>query len=370
MVLALIVYFKFAAALFLALTMAVVCRPLFEALVRLISQPPFLKTRSSAFRSLASLLTIGIACSLLLVSVLAPLWVLSRNRVVIIKSATGAYDQAREWSRSEIQDLGSRFHIKKWRDFDTLPEPDKISRFPAPGSPAEQNMQDKLIEMVSRPARFLPFALKTVGDGAMLLGQAMVFFMAMHFLLLRGPRFWQDLLSGCPPALRSTLAALGQRTRTVLMATCVVHGLTAVSAFLLALPVFWVIVGREHCLLLAMLAGLFQLIPLLGAATLVSLLTLYFFATGNVLQGWECLLLAFPFIVAVPDLLIRPTLSQRYGKVHAITMLAGFITGIEIFGVLGFVLGPLIFDLIVQFTGQVLNVRKDPPRLNLPSERP
>ncbi len=40
------------------------------------------------------------------------------------------------------------------------------------------------------------------------------------------------------------------------------------------------------------------------------------------------------------------------------TMFAGFITGFEVFGILGFVLGPLFLDLMVQFTDQVLGLRE------------
>lgn len=72
-------------------------------------------------------------------------------------------------------------------------------------------------------------------------------------------------------------------------------------------------------------------------------------------------MIAVPLIVGVPDLIVRPYLAGRYGKVHSMTMLAGFITGFEVFGALGFILGPLFLDLIVQFTKQVLGERIRPP---------
>jgi predicted PurR-regulated permease PerM len=289
--------------------------------------------------------------------------------MVILKSAQSAYAQAREWSRDQIQSAGERLHIQEWDDFDELPIPSEDSPPPAAGAFQEQSMQNRLVEMVSRPAPFLPFALRTLGGGAMWLGQLMLFFMALSFLLLHGPGFWQDILASSPTAWRPTFAQLSQRLRTVLMATCVVHGLSALSAFFLSLPVFWIIVGVKYFVLLALLAGFFQFVPMLGSATLVSLLTVYFFATGKSLEGWECLILAFPLIVAVPDLLVRPYLAARFGKVHSMTMLAGFITGFEVFGVLGFVLGPLFLDLIVQFTNQVLRSRQT--RLpSSPSGRP
>ena len=126
----------------------------------------------------------------------------------------------------------------------------------------------------------------------------------------------------------------------MLLAVCLVHGLTAMCAFLLALPVFWLVVGPKHFMLLAMLAGFFQLIPLLGSITLVGILNVYLFASGQTVAGWECLLIAVPLVVGVPDLLVRPYLSQRYGKVHGATMLAGFIIGIEVSRPAGLCAGP------------------------------
>jgi predicted PurR-regulated permease PerM len=355
--LALAIFSKFAAAFVAAVTLAVVCRPLYDAILALLIRPGRLALHLSLARDLASVATQFLVGLFLLVCVLAPTWVLYQNRKVIVASAEAATDRAREWSRGEIQSLGERLQIKEWNDFDELPDP---AEDPAPAaalSPQDQPMQNKLVDMVSHPAPFIPLALRTFGGGAVLLGQVMLFFMTLHFLFLHGPNLWRLMLAKSPAGWSPTFAALSGRGRTVLMSTCLVHGLTAASAFVLALPVFFVIVGLKKFVVFAMLAGFFQLLPLVGSVTLVSLMTLYFFATGGAVAGWECLVLGLPLIVCVPDLVIRPYLSERYGKVHSLTMLVGFITGIEVFGPLGFVLGPLFLDLIVQFTKQVL----DPP---------
>jgi predicted PurR-regulated permease PerM len=357
--LSLVLYSKFIAALALALILAVVCRPLYEVLQHRLSRYGFLNRRPALSQGLASVFTQALACLFVLICVLAPVWVLSQNRRLIQISSQNAYAEAREWSRQELQALGGRLQIKAWNDFGELPAPDSAP--PATGAPAGQTMQDRVVEMVSDPAPDLPLALKTLGGAGLLIGQLMFFFMALHFLLLHGPTFWKDVCLHCPADWRPTLMSLSHRSRTVLMATCVVHGVSAVSAFFLALPVFWIIVGTKHFLLLAMLAGFFQFIPLLGSVTLVSAVTLYFFAAGSLREAWECLFLAIPLIVGVPDLLVRPYLAGRYGKVHSMTMLAGFVTGFEVFGVLGFVLGPLFLDLIVQFTNQVLSLNGDAP---------
>ena len=356
--LALAVYCRFAGALFLALTLAVVCRPLYESLFHSAQRLAWLKRRPGLNHALAAVGTQLLVAAFVCVCVLIPLAVLSSNRNMILNAAANGYAAAREWSRDQLQSAGEKLHVKEWTDFDELPEAGQPS--PSQAGPPLLSMQDKLVEIVSRPAPFLPMALKTMSSGAMWLGELMFFLMALHFLLLHGPRFWADVLKRCPDGWKHTLSQLSQRARMVLMATVVVHGLNAAAAFLLALPVFWIIVGTRHFMLMAMLAGFFQLIPLLGSVTFVSLVTLYFFASGRLPQAWECLLLAFPLVVGLPDLWLRPYLARRYGKVHSLTMLAGFATGFQVFGILGFVLGPLVLDLIVQFTRQVLGEKSAP----------
>jgi predicted PurR-regulated permease PerM len=352
--LSLAAYFKFAPSFALALILAVVCRPLYDWLHRRLLRQAFLNRRPAFCEDLASVLTQGLACLCVGLCVLVPLRVLAHNRALILRSVEGAYAQAREWSRGEIQSMGERLQIKTWDDFDELPDPSDAPPARALGVAPAVSMQEKVVDMVSQSSPDLPFAMRTLDGAAFLLGQLMFFFMVLHFLLLHGPALWKDVCARCPVAWRPTVSSLGLRGRSVLMATCIVHGLSALSAFLLAVPVFWIIVGTKHFMFLAMLAGFFQFVPVLGSATLVSMVTLYFFAEGSPLQAWECLVLAFPLVVGLPDLLVRPYLASRFGKVHTMTMLAGFVTGFEVFGVLGFVLGPLFLDLIVQFTKQVL----------------
>ena len=348
------IYFRFASALVVALTLAVVCRPLYEKLDRFIGHYFPFPRHAGLVRGLASVLTQFLACTVVLVCVLVPLGVLSQNRYVILEAVEGASAGTREWGRAKIQALGVRLDIPEWTSFAQLPPPGQAEA-PLPGGNfREQAMQGKVVDMLSHPAPFLPSALRTLGGWASGFGQVMVFSMALHFMLLHGPHFWKGILEASPLAWRPTFAHLASRCRTVMVATCMVHGLTALSAFLIALPVFWVIVGAKHFLLLAMLAGFFQFVPLLGSATLLALVTVYCFAMGDIREGWGCLLLGFPLVVGMPDFVVRPYLAQRFGRVHSMTMLAGFITGIEVFGLLGFVLGPLFLDLIVQFTGQIL----------------
>jgi predicted PurR-regulated permease PerM len=132
------------------------------------------------------------------------------------------------------------------------------------------------------------------------------------------------------------------------------HGLTAIAAFLLAVPVFWLIIGPPYFFLAAVLVGIFQFIPLLGSSVLVAGLTAYFFIVGPCWKAWMCVFVAIPLVVGVPDLVIRPALARYHGRISPFTMLIGFLMGLEAYGLAGFVLGPLFLELFVCVTGIML----------------
>jgi len=227
-----------------------------------------------------------------------------------------------------------------------------------PGSKADaaaaQTPLAGLKQVLFDPTSLLPLAVRTLTSLAVASVHVMVLLLIMHVSLLHGPDFWEHILEHTPPRWLVTLQRLGQRAKEVLKATYVVQGLTALAAFLTALPVFWFIVGRPNVLLAAVLCGGFQLVPFLGSGFFVLGLAAYFLLQGQDGKGWECLFVALPLVAGVADLVVRPALARSWGRISGVTMLIGFVAGMEAFGIAGFVLGPLFLELFVCFTAIML----------------
>ena len=124
--LAMALCFQFVPALVLAVVLSVVCRPLYESLLRRLDRIGFLRRRPSLSHDLASTFTQLLTGCLIAGCVLAPLWVLSKNREEITRCAQDTYADAREWSRGQIQALGVRWDIQEWTDFGDIPIVDTV----------------------------------------------------------------------------------------------------------------------------------------------------------------------------------------------------------------------------------------------------
>jgi predicted PurR-regulated permease PerM len=213
---------------------------------------------------------------------------------------------------------------------------------------------DGLRRALNDPDALLPFLIHTASFLAVAGVHVLVLLLIMHVSLLNGPDFWEHILEHASETWIVTLQKMGQRAREVLRATYIVHGLTAVVAFAMALPVFWFILGPPNFFLAAVLCFVFQLIPFLGSSVLVVAMVFYYFLEGQPMRAWECLFIALPLVAGVADLVVRPMLARSMGKILGVTMLIGFMAGMEAFGTAGFVLGPLVLELFVCFTAIML----------------
>jgi predicted PurR-regulated permease PerM len=103
---------------------------------------------------------------------------------------------------------------------------------------------------------------------------------------------------------------------------------------------FWFL-GIRAALLWAALMALLSLLPAVGAALVWFPVALYLLATGAVWQG--LVLIAFGvLVVGLVDNLLRPMLVGTDIKMPDYVVLLSTLGGIEIFGMNGIVLGPLI----------------------------
>jgi predicted PurR-regulated permease PerM len=333
------------------LTLAVVLFPLHRKLAVLFERHGTKASRLRA-RNLSALVTELAALLVIVFGLCIPTLILYHNRHFLADKSIALYQRSLDWGAEQKRALGD------WMD---LQEPDTAV------DAAEVAGPGNLKQLVDSLPPLGPLALQTAGAAVLWSVKLLVMLLILHVSLLFGPELWGHIVGHVPGPWDKVLLRLGLRAQVVLRGVYLLHGLTAVAAFLIAVPVFWFILGPPYFFLAAVLAGLFQFIPLLGSVVLVTAMTVYFFVGGEALRGWECLCLAFPLVVGVPDLVIRPALARTQGMISPFTMLIGFTAGIGAFGPAGFVLGPLILELFVTFT-RILLEGPDPENISLARE--
>ncbi|RZL91988.1 MAG: AI-2E family transporter [Variovorax sp.] len=166
----------------------------------------------------------------------------------------------------------------------------------------------------------------------------------LYFLLRDGTELSKTVREALPLARPHTHYLLNKFT-TVIRAT--IKGNVAVAAVQGALGglAFWFL-GVQGALLWAVLMAFLSLLPAVGAALIWLPVALYFLATGEIWQGVA--LIAYGVVViGLVDNVLRPILVGKDTQMPDYIVLMSTIGGMALFGINGFVIGPVIAALFM-----------------------
>ncbi len=111
--------------------------------------------------------------------------------------------------------------------------------------------------------------------------------------------------------------------------------------------IFWIL-GIPAALLWGVVMTLLSLIPMVGAGLVWAPVAVYLFATGSWIQG--LILTGFGAgVIGLVDNFLRPILVGRDTKLPDYLVLLSTLGGFALFGINGFVIGPLLAALFVAF---------------------
>jgi predicted PurR-regulated permease PerM len=113
--------------------------------------------------------------------------------------------------------------------------------------------------------------------------------------------------------------------------------------------IFWAL-GIPAALLWAVVMAFLSLLPAVGAAIIWAPVAAYLLAVGSYVDG--IILIAFGAgVIGLVDNLLRPILVGRDTKLPDYLVLLSTLGGMALFGINGFVIGPLIAALFIAFWG-------------------
>jgi len=106
--------------------------------------------------------------------------------------------------------------------------------------------------------------------------------------------------------------------------------------------------GVPSPVLWGLVMSVFALIPFMGTPIVWIPIGLIQIAAGNTVTGILVLLYG-SLIISSVDNIIKPRIISKKAKVHPILILLGVVGGIKFFGVVGFIIGPLILAIFMAF---------------------
>jgi predicted PurR-regulated permease PerM len=160
------------------------------------------------------------------------------------------------------------------------------------------------------------------------------------FFLLRDGAALADRLKRAIPLRENQKAALFSRFAIVVRATVKGGILVAIVQGTLGGFAFWFL-GVHAPLLWAVLMSFLSLLPAIGAGIVWLPVAIYFLATGSVWQG-VFLIVWGVVVIGLVDNILRPFLVGKDTKLPDYVVLLSTLGGIEVFGLNGFVIGPVV----------------------------
>jgi predicted PurR-regulated permease PerM len=294
-------------------------------------------------RNLAALATLTI----ILVMVILPLTLITAS---MLQEAYGVYARI----QSKELNFGQYFQ----QVFDALPgwATSLLDRFELTNLGA---VQERLSAGLLKGSQVLATQAISIGQNTFDFVVSLFVMLYLLFFLLRdGDDLARRIKQAIPLAPEHQRALLVTFTK-VIRATVKGNIVVAILQGALGGLIFWLL-GIHAPLLWAALIAVLSLLPAVGAALVWLPVAVYFLATGAVWQG--VVLIAYGvLVIGLVDNVVRPILVGQDTKMPDYVVLIATLGGIAIFGINGFVIGPVIAAMFMAAWEIFAEARPDVP---------
>ena len=175
------------------------------------------------------------------------------------------------------------------------------------------------------------------------LGMTLIMFYSLYYFFKDGVRILKKIMHLSPLGDEYEIMLFDKfksTTRAALKSTLIIGMMQGAVGGLL----FW-IVGVEGAFIWAVIMGFIAIIPALGPAVVLLPTAIIMLAMGNF---WQAIVLILgTLFVSTADNFIRPPLIGRDIQMHPLIVFLATIGGLIMFGISGFIIGPIIAALFI-----------------------
>ncbi|MGI8583828.1 MAG: AI-2E family transporter [Chitinophagaceae bacterium] len=185
---------------------------------------------------------------------------------------------------------------------------------------------------------------KILSVTANLITNLLIMFFVLYYMLIHGKNT-ESFLNGLIPLRKKNLSMLGTETKVMIKANAIGIPLLAIIQGIVGLVGYWIF-GVKEFALWGFITGVCSIIPVVGTALVWLPLTGYLFSIGNT---WQAFGLGIYSIVVLSniDYIARITVLKKIGDVHPLITILGVIVGLNMFGFLGLIFGPLLISYFI-----------------------
>jgi predicted PurR-regulated permease PerM len=203
-----------------------------------------------------------------------------------------------------------------------------------------QELQTRITDAVARGSQAIATQVYSVGQNALDLVVGFFVMLYLAFFLLRDGASLSARIRAAVPLAPAHRRHLATKFITVIRATVKGNILVAATQGALGGVAFWFF-HIQGALLWAVLMGFLSLLPAIGAGLIWLPVALYFLVTGAIWQG-VALITYGVLVIGLVDNVLRPILVGKDTQMPDYLVLISTIGGMAVFGITGFVIGPVI----------------------------
>lgn len=188
------------------------------------------------------------------------------------------------------------------------------------------------------------FIPRLLNSTVLVLTNIVMMFFLLYYLLANGAGI-ERYLGKAIPLKRSNVDMLAHETKNMIKANalgipiiCVVQGAFAALGY-------WIFDVSDWGLL-GFLTGLFAFFPIVGTMLIWVPLVIYVLSTGDTFNGVG-LLIYSAIVTGNVDYITRLGLLKKLGDVHPMITVLGVIVGLNLFGFMGLIFGPLLVSYFI-----------------------
>lgn len=214
------------------------------------------------------------------------------------------------------------------------------------------NLDAELFNNINREAlNFLASLLKPLVTNAIsFIIVLFVMFFGLYYVLVKWDYLASELRNFIPFKDKTGIAGdLSAVTKEIVFGTFLI----GLIEFAVALVGFYIL-GINSALLLAALIFFTAFIPAVGPGFIWVPLALYSFVIGNYYVGIGAIILGCLLGVGI-DMFLRGVIVGKKTRINPLIMLLGIFGGISLFGLFGFIIGPLILVYAIKFLHEIVN---------------
>ena len=167
----------------------------------------------------------------------------------------------------------------------------------------------------------------------------------MLYFMLEKPRLFERLVITATPLKKANINLIGEKFRKLVIANAVGIPVVALGQGLVAL-IGYLIFGAPSPVLLFALTAVASMIPIVGAGIVYVPVGIFMIAEGDMNAGIGVLIYSL-IAVGLTDNVLRFTLLKRLENIHPLNTVFGIIMGMNIFGFMGLIFGPILVSMTV-----------------------